>query len=118
MARGGDGVQPQPADLDHRLVVEDEVVGRQHLGVGRGDADVVAGVAHGRHGLDVVPVAVGLEHLAHVEPAAQVEQLVVLVGGVEQDGLAGLFASQDEDVVVDRSDDELVDLSLAVLVVH
>ena len=34
-----------------------------------GDADPVAGVAHRRHGLDVVPVAVGLEHPAHAERA-------------------------------------------------
>ena len=27
---GEDGVQPQPADLDHRPVLEHEVVGRQH----------------------------------------------------------------------------------------
>jgi hypothetical protein len=44
-------------------------------------------VADGGHRLDVVPVAVGLEHRAHAEAAAEVEQALVLVGGVEQDGV-------------------------------
>ena len=35
-------------------------------------ATAIAGVAHRRHGLDVVPVAVGLEHLAHAEVLAQI----------------------------------------------
>ena len=113
-----DGVQPEAADLDGRPVLEDEVVGRQHRRVRGGDADLVAGIPHGRHGLDVVPVAVGLEHLANPEPAAQVEQLVVLVGRVEQDGVAGLLAAQHVDVVVHRPDDHLMDLGLAVLVMH
>src|SRR5207244_2582149 len=66
----------------------------------------------------VVPVAVGLEHLPHVEPLGEIEELVVLVGGVEQHGVAGLLAPQDVHVVVHRSDHDLVDLGLAVLVVE
>ena len=42
--------------------------------VGRGDPDLVARIADGRHGLDVVPVAVGLDDPAHAEVAAQLEQ--------------------------------------------
>ena len=45
--------------------------------------------AHRGHGLDVVPVAVGLEHPPHAEPLAELEQALVLVGGVEQHGVAG-----------------------------
>ena len=86
-------MQAQAADLDDRVVLDDVVVGREHGGVLGGHADLVAGVAHGGHGLDVVPVAVGLEHPAHVEPLAQLEQLLVLVGGVEQHGVAGRACS-------------------------
>ena len=39
----------------------------------------------------------------------------MLVGGVEQDGLARLLAAQDEHVVVHGSDDQLVDLGLVVV---
>ena len=90
--------------------VDDLVVARQHVGVLGGDADGVAGVAQLGHGLDVVPVAVGLEHLAHAEGRAQLEQALVLVGGVEQDGVAGLGAAHHVDVVVHRAHDDLVDL--------
>src|SRR5690606_34515388 len=105
-----DRAQPQPAHPDHRLVLEDLVVGRQHVGVLGGDVDLVAGVAQLGHGLDVVPVPVGLEHRPHAEAAAEVEQPVVLVGRVEQDGLARLRAPQDVDGVVQRPHDDLVDL--------
>ena len=105
-----DGAQPQAADLDHRVVLEELVVRREHLGVLGRDVDLVAGVAQLGHGLDVVPVAVGLEHRPDAELRAQVEQPVVLVGGVEQHRLARLGAPQDVHVVVDRADDDLVDL--------
>ena len=110
MAGRVDRVQPQPPDVDHRLVLDHLVVGREHRGVLGGDADGVAGVAQLRHRLDVVPVAVGLEHPAHAEALAQLEQALVLVGGVEQHGVAGLGAAEDEDVVVDRAHHHLVDL--------
>ena len=74
------------------------------------DAHRVAGVAQLRHGLDVVPVPVGLEHPAHAEALAQLEQALVLVGGVEEHGVARLGAAQDEHVVVDRAHHDLVDL--------
>ena len=77
--------EAQPADLDHLGVVEEHVVADvfQLRRVERGDGDLVAGLAHRRHRLDVVPVAVGLEHAAHAERLAQLEQLLVLVGGVD-----------------------------------
>ncbi len=40
----------------------------------------------------------------------------MLVGGVEQHGVAGLLAAQDEHVVVHGADHDLVDLGLSVLV--
>ena len=67
------------------------------------------------HGLDVVPVAVGLQHPAHAEALGQLEQLLVLVGGVEQHGVAGLLAAQHEHVVLVGPDDDLVDLEAAVV---
>jgi hypothetical protein len=114
----GDGAQAQTADLDDRVVLEDVVVGREHGRVVGGDRHAVAGVAHGGDGLDVVPVAVGLQHLAHAELAAQLEQELVLVGGVEQDGVARLGAAEHEHVVVERPDHDLVDLGPLVVPVQ
>ena len=77
-------MQLQPSDGDHRVVFEHAVVGREHGGVGGSHADVVAGVPQLRDGLDVVPVAVGLEDAANAERRAQLEELLVLVGGVDE----------------------------------
>ena len=41
---------------------------------------------------------------------ADLEQLLVLVGGVDEHGVAGAAAAQDVDVVVHRADHDLVDL--------
>ncbi len=111
-------LQAQAADLDDGVVLENEVIGRQHRGVLGSHAHLVSGVAHLGHGLDVVPVAVGLEDLAHVQPLAKVQELVVLVGGVEHHGVARLPAPHDEHVVVHRPDHHLGDLDPLVLVVH
>ena len=70
--------------LEELVVVEDEVVAGQHAGVGAGHGHRDAGVAHRRDGLDVVPVPVRLDHLVHAEALADLEQLLVLVGGVDQ----------------------------------
>ena len=110
VAGGEDGVQPQPADLEHVVVDQHVVVARQHRRVLGRDGHRVAGVAQLGHGLDVVPVAVGLEHPAHAEHPAEVEQALVLVGGVEQHRVAGLGAPEHEHVVLEVSDDHLVDL--------
>ena len=42
-----DRAQTQPADLEHVVVLEEQVVGGQHAGVGCGDRHLVAGVAEG-----------------------------------------------------------------------
>ena len=63
-------------------------------------------------------MAVGLEHLADSEPAAQFEELLVLVGRIQQDGIPGFLATQDVHVVVHGADHQLVDLGPVVLVVH
>ena len=63
-------------------------------------------------------MAVGLEHPPHAEALGQLEQLLVLVGGVEQHGVAGLPAAQHEHVVVVRADHELVDLEPVVVLVQ
>ena len=112
-----DGVQAEPADLDHLGVVEEDVVAEvaEAGSVELGDGHLVAGLAHGRDGLDVVPVAVGLQHPPHPEALGQLQQLLVLVGGVEQDGVTGLLAPQHEHVVVVGTDHELVDLEADVV---
>ncbi len=117
MARRGDGPDPQPAHLHHRAILENLVIGRKHAGVGLGDGHVDPGIPHCLDGLNVVPVAVGLDDLAHVEGPAEIEQLVVLVGGVDQYRVSRGTALHDVDVVVDRPDNESVDLDRSVLVV-
>ena len=106
------------ADGDHVVVGDHEVVGGQHVGVLARDADVDAGVAHRRDRLDVVPVPVRGEHPAHAGCPAHLEQQLVLVGGVDDDRLAGALAAHDEHVVLDRPDDELLDADGGGLVVR
>ena len=60
----------------------------------------------------------GLHDLAHLEVPAEREQLLVLVGGVDEQSDAAQAAAHHEDVVVQRPDDHLVNLDLLVLVVH
>ena len=71
-----------------RVVFEQQVIGRQHGGVGGRHGHLDAGLSHRGNGLDVVPVSMGLDHLADIEPAAQLKKAFVLVGGVDQHRLA------------------------------
>ena len=96
------------------VVVEEQVVAGQHAGVGAGDSDRVPGVSHRGHRLDVVPVPVRLDDRADAEALADLEQRLVLVGRVDQHGVARAAAAQDVDVVVHRADDDLVDLGARV----
>ena len=113
-----DRPQAQIADLDHLVVGDREVVPGQHLGVLGRDPDVDPGVAHLGDGLDVVEVAVGGEDPPHPGGPGDLEQQLVLVGGVEQHGLAGALVAQDEHVVLVRPHDELVDPDVGGLVVR
>ena len=57
---------------------------------------------------------VGLEDPSDPELAGELEEEVVLVGGVDEHGLARAAASHDVDVVVEGPDHGLVDLAGAV----
>src|SRR5262245_56964400 len=59
-------------------------------------------------------MAVGLEHAPHVELLAELEQQLVLVGSVDQHGLAGVPALDHEHVVVDRPDDNAMNFDVGV----
>ena len=111
-----DCVQPEAADLDHLGVVDEDVVAdlAEHGSVERRDGDLVAGLAHGGDRLDVIPVTVGFEHSLDAETLAQLEELFVLVGGVEQHRFARREAAHDEHVVLIRPDHHLVDLDVSV----
>ena len=102
-------IRSRPTSED-RFVLEDLVVGREHARIGCGHRHVDSGIADSLDSLDVVPMAVGLHHLADVEGLAQLEQLVVLVGGVDQHRVACRPAPHDVDVVVDGADHQAVDL--------
>ncbi len=59
-------------------------------------------------------MAVCFEHPLHAEALAQLEQLFVLVRGVEQHGFTARPAAHDEHVVLVRPDHHLVDLDVGV----
>jgi hypothetical protein len=118
MAGRGNCADLEPADLEESVVVEYEVVRRQHGGIGSGHRHLIARVAYRGHGLDVVPMAVSFDDLTDAEVAALLQQQVVLVGGVYEKGLARLLAAQHEDVVVDGADNVAMDLHLGVLVIE
>ena len=67
MAGRGYRADLEPADLEQRVVLEYEVVRRQHGGVGRRHRHLIACIAYRGHGLDVVPVAVRLDDLTHAQ---------------------------------------------------
>ena len=111
-------VQAKPTNLNDRLVLDHVVVAFEHVGVGSSDAHLVAGVTHGGNGLNVVPVAVGLDHGAHPKPLAHLQQEIMFVGSVNEYRIARLAASHHEHVVVDWPHHHLVDLADAVAVVQ
>src|SRR5579875_3210199 len=115
VAGRGDRAQAEAADGEHRVVLEHEVVGGEPGSVRGGHRDLVARVAKLRHGLDVVPVAVGLDDGAHPERAAHLEEAAVLFRRADEERLARRLAPHDEHVVVARPDDEAVDGDLGVL---
>ena len=112
-----DRAEAEVADLDHLVVGDREVVARQHLRVLGGDTDVDPGVAHLGDGLNVVKVSMGGEHPPDARGPGDLEQELVLVRGVDQDGLAGALVAQDEHVVLVRPDDQLVDPDVGGVVV-
>ena len=119
VARGVDRAQAQVADLDHVVVGDHEVVGREHRGVLAGDADVDPGVADRGDGLDVVEVAVGGEDPADPGGLADLEQQLVLVGRVDEDGVAGLpWTRRTKTLFSNGPDHELVDPDVGGLVVR
>ena len=78
----------------------------------------IPGVAHLRDRLDVVEVAVRREHAAHAGRARHLEQQLVLVGRVDDHRVAVALAAQHVHVVLERSDDDLLDADVARLVVR
>ena len=118
MARGMDRPQPQATYLEHVVVFQKKVVGGEHGGILSPHSDLVAGITQLGDSLDVVPMAVGLDDLAYSEAPAELKELLVLVGRVDEESLAAQTAAHHEHVVVHGSDDDLVDLDLLVLVVH
>jgi hypothetical protein len=113
-----DRVQAKIADFDHVVVRDREVVCGEHLGVLGGDTDVDTGVAHLRHRLDVIEVAVRSEDAPNAGGTRDLEQQLVLVGGVDKDCVAGALVAHHEHVVLVRSDDDLVDPHVGGLVVR
>ena len=105
-----DGAQPQVADLDHRRR--------------RGSRSRRPGASRRRRRRSRrrcrrrAPPATAwmwsqwpwvVSTRAHAGRPAQLEQQLVLVGGVDEHGVAGALAAHDEHVVLERPDDQLVD---------
>ena len=109
VAGGMGGPDTKVADLDDVIVFEQGVVTGQHGGVLVADPDPNAGLPDGLDGLDVIPMTVRLDDLAHPQVAGDLEESVVLVGGVNKEGLATSPAPDHVNVVFHRSDHETVD---------
>ena len=114
VAGGENGFESQPAHLDHIVVGEDFVVAGQHGGVLLGHVHGVSGVSKLGHGLNVVPMAVGLENLANPEPLTEFKESFVLVGGVDQHGIAAVAASKHVNVVGKIPNNNHVNLGVGV----
>jgi hypothetical protein len=68
-----DRTEAEPAHLEDVVVFEQEVVRGEHVCILGSHRHLVAGFSKLRDGLDVIPVAMGLDHLAHAEPLAELE---------------------------------------------
>ena len=118
VARRGQRTNAQVTDGELLLIGENEVVARQHPGVRLGHRHRDPGVPHGGHRLDVVPVPVGLHHLVHAQVGADLEQGLVLVGGVDEHGIARPLRADHIDVVVHGADHYLVDFRRRIAPYH
>ena len=110
VARRGDRVEAQPADLEHRLVLEDVVVGRQHRGIGRGDRRPGSPPRGPRARPGCGPSGRGFRRHGFTSSAwHNSSRLLVLVGRVDEQALARCLAAHDVHVVVVGADDDGVD---------
>ena len=111
-----DGLQAQLSDLDNFVVIQEGVVPHvaEHRRIELGHCDVIAGFSESGNRLYVIVMSVGLEDPPDAERAAQFEKCLVFVRGIDQDCLAGLATADDEDVVVEWTDDDLVHLDACV----
>ena len=110
-----DGAQFQIPDRNHHVILQQVVVAGKHPGIGRGDPHFVASISHFGNRSDVIPVAVGLEDSAHIERLAELEQALVFVCSIQEDGVASVLASDHKDVVVHRTHHEFVDFGVGVV---
>ena len=115
VAGRGDRANPEPPHPEDDVIFEQLVIGGEHVGIRFGHRHRIAGVTDGRYRLDVIPVPMGLDHAADPEALTEVEEKVVLVGGVHEEGVARPAAPQHVDVVVHRSHDGAVKLAGRVL---
>jgi hypothetical protein len=63
-------------------------------------------------------VAVGLKNPSDAKPLCEVQKTIVFVRRVDEDGLTGRSASKDKDVVVNRPDNQFVDLKIGISVME
>ena len=104
-----DRVEAQVADLDHVVVGDHEVVAGQHLGVVGGDPDVDPGVAQASTAWmwSQWPCVVSTRRTPVARHTSSSSSCSLAASMMH--GLAGARAAHDEHVVLERSDDELVD---------
>jgi len=114
------GVETQTTNFHHFFVVQEHVVTDifQARCIEGSYCYFVTGLAQCGHRLDVIPVAMRLQHSSHAEGGAQLEQPVVFIGGVDEHGIAGGPTTNHEYVVVDGSDHQLVHLHVGIVPVQ
>jgi len=107
-----DRTKTQTTDFDHLVVIEEDVVAHvgEHRRVECGDRHFETGFSQSRDGLDVIVMAVGLEHAPNPEGRTEFEQFLVLVGGIDEYGITRLSAPHHEHVVVVRTHHQFVHL--------
>ena len=102
--------------MDCLVVTEKQVIGRQHFGIRRSHRDGDARLSDRRNGLDVIPVPMGFDHLGHAELATKIQQEIMFVCRINQEPLTGPLATNDEHIVLDRSNDHFLHVDSAICV--
>ena len=64
-------MEAKPTDLNHIVIFQNAVVGREHFAISSGNSDVVSGITNSGNGLNVIPVAMGFDHTSHAQCAAE-----------------------------------------------
>lgn len=116
VAGGGDGGDLESTDSQGCVVIQREVIGGQHGGVLWSNCNLKPSLSEGRHGLNVVVVAMRFDDRAHPEAPCDVKEVVVFVGRVDKEGITRGSTTNHVDIVFPGPDNCFVHFTEGIFV--